>query len=198
MALDGRPPRWTTLLVVAGSLAMVALGLYVLADRDDGRDVGLDAATASPDASATPTGAETPTPTPAATPGETTADLPVPSGSPTPQVPSVSVDVLNQTSVEGLAGRVGAVLSEAGWDVGRIDNATLGAPSSTLYVPAGLEPAAEAFVVQFPPVSRTRPAFEGLAVDALTLVLAQPDADDLVVLLESSAAGVPSPVGTSP
>lgn len=117
------------------------------------------------------------------------------------------MDVLNQAGVTGLAGRTAAVLAEGGWTVGRVDDATLGAPSTTLYVPVGLEPEADAFLDAFPPVQRTRPAFEGLAVDGLTLVLAQPDAEQVVAALQaradqpagqSSAADVPAPVGTSP
>jgi len=191
VASDGRPPLWTTLLVVAGSVALVAIALYVLADRTQVGDFSLDAretAAASP----RPSVPASPEPTATAAPTSTAAP------SPTAQVPSVSVDVLNQTTVAGLAGRAGAALGAVGWEVGRVDSAALGSPSSTLYVPAGQEAAAAAFTDQFRAVSRTRPAFEGLAVDRLTLVLAQPDAELLVASLESLAADLPAPVGTSP
>ena len=197
MASDGRPPLWTTLLVVIGTLGLVALALFVLADRTEVSDLGLDAnetATASPQPSTT----ASPEPSPTVTPAPTSTAAPTTALSPTAPVPSLSVDGLNQTTVPGLAGRVGAVLAAAGWEVGRSDSAVLGSPSSTLYVPSGLEAAADVFTSQFPAVSRTRPAFEGLAVDGLTLVLAQPDAQALVASLESSAADLPAPVGPSP
>ncbi|MGA7690464.1 MAG: LytR C-terminal domain-containing protein, partial [Jiangellales bacterium] len=100
------------------------------------------------------------------------------------------VDVLNQTLTEGLAGRAARVVEQRGWRVERIDNATLGTPATTVYVPVGLEAAGEAFLQVFPEVTRTRPAFEGLAVDRLTLVLAEPDALGVVTAME--AAGVPA------
>lgn len=207
MASDGRAPIWTTLLVVVGSLALVALALVAVADRtaDEGGTEALDtpAAAPSPVASATPSASATPTESASATPALTGEPTPGPdfdpTATPTPSpVPLVAVDVLNQAGVTGLAARTSAVLADAGWSVGRVDDATLGSPSSTLYVPDGLEPAADAFVAQFPAVTRTRPAFEGLAVDGLTLVLAQPDAEAVVDALEASAADVPTPVGTGP
>jgi hypothetical protein len=201
VASNGRPPVWTTLLVVVGSLAVVALALVALSDRTAGES--------EPEAMDTP--AATPSPVASATPTASTSATPVPSGEPTPgpdfdptatpaasPVPLVTVDVLNQSGVSELAGRTSAVLADAGWSVGRVDNATLGSPSSTLYVPDGLEAAADAFVAQFAAVTRTRPAFEGLVVDGLTLVLAQPDAQAVVQALEASAADVPTPVGASP
>lgn len=194
MTRDVRPPLWTTLLVVIGSLGMVALALYAVGDRTSVFDeTALDGATTEPSA---PVPSPTPSPTGSAVATESASPTPSPSPSPTPVV--VEVDVLNQTTVAGLAGRAAEALSDAGWPVGRIDNAAFASPSSTLYVPADLQPAADSFVDAFPVVTRSRASFEGLATDALTLVLAEPDAEEWVEALESSGVRGPTPVGTSP
>lgn len=211
MATAGHRPVWTTALVVIGSLAVVAFGLVALADRTDRTLVADDTGTADAAADATPTATATPAPTSAATPTPTGTPtgppMGTPMGTPAPSpvprpAPLVVVDVLNQTLVTGLAATTASVLADAGWTVGLVDNAAVGAPSSTLYVPSGLESQAEAFVEAFPAVQRTRPAFEGLRVDGLTLVLAEPDAEQVVAGLEArslaSAADVPAPVGAGP
>ena len=191
MTRDGRPPLWTTLLVVLGSLGMVALVLYAVGDRTSVLDEPAmsDAAAES----STPPG---PAPTPTASVSATTGPSPTATATPSPVV--ATVDVLNETAIEGLAARAAEALSAAGWPVGQVDNAIFGPPSSTLYVPADLQSAADSFVEAFPVVTRTRPSFDGLATDALTLVLADPDAEAWVAALESSGVLRPAPVGTSP
>lgn len=200
MSVDTRRPLWTTALVVLGSVAVVALGLLSLGDRTDG---------SSSDASATADATVEPTPPPS---GTVSAHGGTPSPNPSPQptltpsappAPLVTVDVFNQTGDPGLAARTSAVLAGSGWTVGQVADALLSAPSTTLYVPPGLESEADAFLSAFPAVSRTRPSFEGLALDGLTLVLAQPDAELVVSNLEfsaslPSASDVPTPVGASP
>lgn len=179
MARDGRPPAWTTLLVVVGTLAVVALVLYSVGDRTP---QGLDpAATASPE----PTSMTLPSPTrpQSGTPSPTATSTPTP----TATVEPVDVEVVNQTLQSGLAGRAAEVIESAGWPVSRIASASLGAPSSTLYVPDGLAEVSEEFQRRFPAVSRTRPAFEGLTPGVLTLVLAEPDAAEIVTALEQQA-----------
>lgn len=194
---SGRPPVWTTVVVVVGSLLVVALGLFALADRTT--DADLPGAAGTNDAVPSPSTSEAPSPSPSVPTDPTPTPTPAPTAPVvTPVVPEVSVDVLNQSAVSGLAARAAAVLTEEGWTVGQVADATLGAPSTTLYVPVGLESAAASFVETFPSVVRTRPAFEGLAVGALTLVIAQPDAEAVVVGMEGSAADVPAPVGAGP
>lgn len=174
-------PRWTTAMVVLGTVALVALLVYGLGDRTE----PAAAPTATPgEAGAT----ASPTPTPAATPSPTGTPTPTPTATPTPS-PEVRapVAVLNQTTVAGLAGRAAAVLERDGWEVPLVDDAALGVPSTTLYVPSGLEDAAETFQADFPAVTRSRPAFEGLAPGQLTLVLAVPDAEAVVSALEQDA-----------
>jgi hypothetical protein len=99
------------------------------------------------------------------------------------------VDVLNQTTVGGLAARAAEAIEDSGWQVALVDNTSLGAPATTLYVPAGLEDAAQAFLDQFDAVTRDRPTFIGLPEDVLTLVLAEPDAATVVASLERSSGG---------
>jgi hypothetical protein len=174
-----------------GSLCVVALGLLYLSDRTTEAE--------APDAAAT----SAPVPSPSMSVQASPSVSPEPTSTPvapvvSPVVPDVSVDVLNQSAVSGLAARAAAVLADAGWTVGEVADATLGTPSTTLYVPVGLESAAASFVEAFPSVGRTRPAFEGLSVGVLTLVLAQPDAEAVVVGIEGSAADVPAPVGAGP
>ena len=86
-------------------------------------------------------------------------------------------------------GRAAEALSSVGWTTGRIDNAALGTPSTTVYVPPGLDDQAALLLDGFPALTRTRPAFEGLALDALTLVLAEPDASSVVEQMEQRATG---------
>jgi hypothetical protein len=62
------------------------------------------------------------------TPNSSSAGTPTPTPTPTPTVtptvdPSLSVNVLNGTTTEGLGGKVRDVLTQAGWKVGAVANA---------------------------------------------------------------------------
>ncbi len=206
MTGDPRPPVWPTVLVVLGTLSVVALVLVTAGLQSSVRS-GPDTAATTPGStpSAVPTTGPEPTTDPTGSPsatatGAATADAdatpeetPEPTGVPdgaTPAPVTSSVDVLNQTLTEGLAGRAAVVVDQRGWPVERIDNATLGTPATTVYVPTGLEAVGDAFAAAFPEVTRTRPAFEGLAPDRLTLVLAEPDARTVVAAMESAGAAI--------
>lgn len=180
----GGRPLWPTLIVLVGTVAAVALVLASVADRTPQPLAEGGDATAVPSSPSATSAAPTPTPEPSDSPSPS----PSPSASPTPAAtPSeIPVDVLNQTLVEGLAGRAAVVLSDAGWTVGQIENTALGAPSTTVYVPTGLEDDADLLLDAFPMLTRTRPAFEGLNPAALTLVLAEPDAERVVALMEQT------------
>jgi hypothetical protein len=210
MSREGQTrPLWPTVLVVIGSLALVGFFVYSLGDRADptalGDQVGPEVSPSvapSPELSPGPTESPTPGPTGGSTSGPAASPEPPPP-TPSPSVPPqvlVPVAVLNQTAVPGLAARSAAVLETDGWEVVTVGDASLGAPSTTLYVPLGLDAAAESFVAAFPAVVRSRPAFAGLPPGQLTLVLAEPDAESVVAALESDAApvvavGLPRPVG---
>lgn len=189
---------WTTLLVVVGTVALVASVLYSVGNRVAGDSSGEPTVTAATEPLPTGTAVVTPTPTLPALARPEATSAPIPSAGLPSEVPEpnpavvVDVEVLNQTSRSGLAARAGEAIGEAGWPVARVDNAILGSPATTLYVPVGLEAAADSFVRSFPAVTRTRPAFEGLPPTALTLVLAEPDGEEVVVALETAGLGAPS------
>lgn len=187
------------MVVLVGTLAVVAFVLLAVADRtsDTLVDPVADATTSADETPPSPT--PTATPSPSASPTVTSpADAtPDPTDVPTPTLPpepvptagDVPVDVLNQTVVDGLAARAAEALSTVGWATGRVDNAALGSPSTTVYVPPGLDDQAALLLDGFPELTRTRPAFEGLALDALTLVLAEPDGPAVVEQMERRATG---------
>jgi hypothetical protein len=177
-----RRPLWPTLIVVVGSVALVSLFLSTWGNRDvptAGTDVSPAASaeaspTATPaDASPRPTGEDEPTEEPA-------------SPSPDPDL-LVPVVVVNQASQPGLGERAATAIEALGWSVDSVEDASLAVPSTTLYVPPGLEESAAAFQQSFPAVERQRPAFDGLATSALTLVLADPDAADTVRAMEADS-----------
>lgn len=181
-----RRPLWPTLLVVVGSAALVALFLSTMGARTDSTPEA--AATDSPAASAAPSPSATAQPSDGA--AEPT-EQPGPTSTPQPTVDPellAPVVVVNQTDVEGLGARAAAAIEAGGWPIDAVESADVNAPSTTLYVPAGLEPQAQAFLEAFPAVDRQRPAFEGLASQGLTLVLAEPDALSVVEALEQQGA----------
>ena len=62
------------------------------------------------------------------TPNSSSAGTPTPTPTPTPTIvptvdPSLSVNVLNGTTTEGLGGKVSDVLTQAGWKIGAVANA---------------------------------------------------------------------------
>jgi hypothetical protein len=181
-APPSRRPLWPTLIVVAGSVALVALFLSTWGNRDAPSVV----AEASPAATA----AASPTQGPAdASPSPTGEDEPTDeptSPSPDPDL-FVPVVVVNQSSQPGLGERAATALEASGWPVDSVQDASLAVPSTTLYVPPGLEESADAFQQSFPGVERQRPAFDGLATSALTFVLADPDASSVVRGMESDS-----------
>jgi hypothetical protein len=174
---------WPTLVVVLGTVAVVAVVLLSVADRTD-----VPLADLAGDSSASPAGA-TASPSPSPPDGSGDGASGAPTAVVTPVAGQARVDVFNQSAVEGLAARAAEALSTVGWTTGQVDNATLGSPSTTLYIPSGLDAEAAVLLDGFPSVTRTRPAFEGLAIDALTLVVADPDGVAVVEGMEQTATG---------
>lgn len=194
--------------MLVGTVLLVGGIVYALSDRTpaDLVDDGALVPTASPpsvnrpEATATPDATTRPTSPAAAQPGTPQPGTPEPGGSTATATPSVEpvlapVEVLNQTAVTGLAARASTALQQLGWTVTRVDNADLGTTATTVYVPSGLGEAGESLLRAVPQVTRARPAFEGLPADALTLVLAQPDAEQVVAALERDAADEAAVVG---
>ena|GEM_PF-4205280 len=190
-----RRPLWPTLLVLVGSVALVAFFLSTMGTRTDSTPEA--AASDSPAASA----ASSPsvTPQPGAGAGEP-SQQPRPTATPPPTVDPellAPVVVVNQTDGAGLGARAAEAINAGGWPIDSVASGVVGAPSTTLYVPAGLEAQAQAFLAAFPAVQRQRPAFEGLAEQGLTLVLAEPDAVAVVDGLEQRGFAALSPAASA-
>jgi hypothetical protein len=108
-----------------------------------------------------------------------------PSATPTPSMPTatpkkhtkpainkgkVYVEVYNNSGVSGLAGRVAATATQAGWKVVGSDNWYGTIPASTVYYPAKLERAAKALALDLG-IRRTVPAIDPMKLDRLTVIL---------------------------
>ncbi len=113
--------------------------------------------------SAQPSASPTPTPSmPTATPKK-------------PKKPAIDkgkvyVEVYNNSGVTGLAGRVAATATQAGWKVVGSDNWYGTIPASTVYYPAKLERAAKALALDLG-IRRTAPAVDPMKLDRLTVIL---------------------------
>ncbi|HSE09829.1 MAG TPA: LytR C-terminal domain-containing protein [Nocardioidaceae bacterium] len=116
----------------------------------------------------------TPTPTPTAT-----ASKPVitqkPSPKPKPKKPTVRrgdvyVEVYNNSGISGLAGDTASKLSGAGWQVVGSDNWYGTIPSSTVYYPQRLAPAAKMLARDLG-IKRLKPAISPMRFDRLTVIL---------------------------
>jgi len=82
----------------------------------------------------------------------------------------VYVDVYNNSGITGLAARVAAKASDAGWQVVGSDNWYGTIPSSTVYFPPRLEPAAKMLALDLG-LNRVLPAVDPMQADRLTVVL---------------------------
>jgi hypothetical protein len=118
----------------------------------------------------------TPLPTPSsptAVPSPTRTATPTPKPTPTPTVPAATrpaVVVLNQTATVGLAAKVAARLRGAGWVVPAVGNYRGSVPSTTVFYPAGRQPAAQSLARALG-ATRTAPALAGMSASRLTVVL---------------------------
>ena len=120
-----------------------------------------------------------PTSTPAISP---TVSAVVPSPSPTPtrtiSLPphsKVSVNVLNGTAQNGLAGKVAAALRKQGYDVTGVGNAPTPAAATTIYYRSGQKALAQRLLREHPEFKRIAPF---RAVTATTPVLSVMLGDD--------------------
>jgi hypothetical protein len=114
-----------------------------------------------------------PTPTPTVTP-----TMPTPSASASSSKPArpaldkgkVYVEVYNNSGITGLAGRVAATATSAGWKVVGADNWYGSIPASTVYYPATLKRAAHALALDLG-IHRVMPAVDPMHLDRLTVIL---------------------------
>lgn len=145
------PSPVVLLSVVAVLLAAVAF----FATRGDGpaeRDVSATKAAATP--SDEPAAGEDP--------GEGSSQDPVEEETEKPAPKPVdraahSVVVFNNTTIAGLAGRVGETVKDAGWKVAAADNWYGTVPATTVYYPAGKKAAARQLALDLG-VARIKPA----------------------------------------
>ena len=85
----------------------------------------------------------------------------------------VIVQVFNNSSVSGLAGRVATRVAQAGWQVGGSDNWYGTIPASTVYYPPRLERAGRLLALDLG-IQRTAPAVDPMRLDRLTVILTGP------------------------
>ncbi|HSK54733.1 MAG TPA: LytR C-terminal domain-containing protein [Jiangellales bacterium] len=158
---------WPSLVALLGTVGVVALLLVVAGGEVETVDPG----DAFDDASV-----EGVTPSPGGT-GEATApgSTPDPSSEPSPVPVRAPVVVLNQTTVEGLAGRTAEALEEDGWEVVEVGSFPSGVPETTVYFPPDLEEAATAMDDEWDGIDRVMPVFAGLSEGVLTVILADTD-----------------------
>jgi hypothetical protein len=125
-----------------------------------------------PDRAARPV-TSTPTPTPTETaPEPVIEEKPKPEKKKEPVVRrgDVYVEVYNNSGISGLAGDTASRLSGAGWQVVGSDNWYGTIPSTTVYYPERLEPAAKMLARDLG-VKRLKPAISPMRLDRLTVIL---------------------------
>jgi hypothetical protein len=124
-------------------------------------------------AEAAPPVAATPTPTPTSTaPEPVIEEKPKPEKKKEPVVRrgDVYVEVYNNSGISGLAGTTASRLSGAGWQVVGSDNWYGTIPSSTVYYPERLAPAAKMLARDLG-IKRLKPAISPMRLDRLTVIL---------------------------
>ncbi|RIQ22279.1 LytR C-terminal domain-containing protein [Jiangella rhizosphaerae] len=179
---------WPSLVALVGTVAVVLALLWYFGD---------DTEDSTPDdvAAGDTTGEEPPATEPPATDAPPETEAPptdAPTGDPTDEptdAPSdpVTADpevreplgVLNQTSEAGLEERASERFQEGGWEVAAMSEFTGNVPETTVYVPEGMEEAADALVAQFPEIGRVRPNVEPFNDTRLVIVLADDYLDEV-------------------
>jgi hypothetical protein len=115
----------------------------------------------------------TPASAPQSTPSETPTIAPEPEKQ--PQKPRVQrakvyVEVYNNTSIQGLAGRVSDRATDIGWQVVGSDNWVGTIPANTVYFPPRLKAAGRQLALDLG-IRRVQPAVGAMKLDRLTIVL---------------------------
>ncbi len=153
------PSPVVVLSIVA--VAMAAIAFVATRGDDSGRR----------DVATTVRSEVSPTATPSAKPS---ADA-EPTKKPKPRRPPVQrgqvyVEVYNNSGVSGLAGSVGAQVTDAGWQVVGTDNWYGNVGGNTVFYPEQLERAAQQLALDLG-ISRTAPAVGAMRLDRLTVIL---------------------------
>jgi hypothetical protein len=153
-------------LVILSVIAVAMAGIAFVATRG-GEPAEREITTISRD--------ESPTATPESSTPPPSTDPPEPTKPPEPAVDraKVYVEVYNNSNINGLAGRVAAEASNAGWQVVGSDNWYGTIPASTVYFPERLRRQAELLALDLG-IQRTAPAVDPMRLDRLTVILTGP------------------------
>ena len=117
----------------------------------------------------------TPAAAPTSTPTETATTTPTPVKNPEPRIKrgQIYVEVYNNTSIQGLAGRVSDRAIAVGWQVVGSDNWVGTIPANTVYFPPRLKAAGRQLALDLG-IRRVQPAVGAMKLDRLTVVLTAP------------------------
>ncbi|TDC46997.1 LytR family transcriptional regulator [Jiangella ureilytica] len=174
---------WPSLVALVGTVAVVLVLLWYFGD--DVEDSGPDDVAAGDTAGTEPPATEPPATEPPATePPPTEAPTDDPTDEPSEPVtadPDVvePLGVLNQTGEPGIEEQASERFQDGGWEVAAMSEFTGTVPETTVYVPEGMEEAAEALVEQFPEIGRVRPTVEPFNDTRLVVVLAEDYLDEV-------------------
>jgi hypothetical protein len=84
-------------------------------------------------------------------------------------IPTVLVEVYNNSGISGLAAERAASLQNAGWNVAATDNWYGNIASNTVYYPDGMKGQATQLAKEFG-ITRLRPAISPMQFDRLTVI----------------------------
>lgn len=176
---------WPSLVALVGTVAVVLALLWYFGD--DVEDSGPDDIAAGDAAGADPAATEPPATEPPATePPPTEGPTGDPTDAPTEEPPETAdpdivepLGVLNQTGEPGIEEQASERFQDGGWEVAAMSEFTGNVPETTVYVPEGMEEAADALVRQFPEIGRVRPTVEPFNDTRLVVVLASDYLDEV-------------------
>jgi hypothetical protein len=159
-ARDERGVVFPSPVVILSVIAVAMAGVAFVATRDSAPKDKEIATISQPETSASPS----------ATPTATKPPKP-----PKPEVDrsKVYVVVFNNSNETGLAGRVAAQASQAGWQVVGSDNWYGTIPASTVFFPKRLERAGRLLALDLG-IQRTAPSVDPMRLDRLTVILTGP------------------------
>ncbi|MGW1996637.1 LytR C-terminal domain-containing protein [Embleya sp. NPDC001921] len=154
------------LLPVAALLALCAVaGVLALGRDEPATRVAADRAR------------QAPAPAPIAAPPASARPAPPARAPSAPRGARGKVVLLDQTKVPTLAERMARRLEAAGWEVSGTDVFRGAVPATTVYHPVGQERQARALAAALPGIGRIKPAFAGIPLHRLTVIVV----DDQVV-----------------
>lgn len=175
---------WPSLVALVGTVAVVlALLWYFGDDTEDGTadDVAAGDVTEDEPPATEPPATEPPAetePPPTDTPSDAPTDDPTAPVTADPEVRE-PLGVLNQTDEPGLEEQASERFQEGGWEVAAMSEFTGTVPETTVYVPEGMEEAADALVAQFPEIGRVMPNVEPFNDTRLVIVLVDDYLDEV-------------------